>query len=96
MQKTAFNKQTKKLQKTNGFKFQALCLETQSVSSWFNRGSITCHDIKPLAYQAVTTWNLNVKLPFTKTHTFESPLGKEINAQIACVLPKETLIKSAL
>ena len=85
-----------KLQRTNGSKFQAVFLETKSVSSWFDRGSVTCRDFRPLAHPAVVSWSLKVRRPFTKTHTFESPLGKEINAQIVFALPTETLIKAAL
>lgn len=67
-----------KLQKTNGSKFQAVFLETKSVSSWLNSESITCHDIRPLAHHAVAPWNLKVLHPFTKTYAFE-PLFSQRN-----------------
>lgn len=85
-----------KLQKTNSCTFQTVFLETNSIPSCCNRGSITCHDIRPLVYQVVAAWNLNVKRPFTKMHAFESPLGKEINAHIVFALPTETLIQPTL
>lgn len=84
-----------KLQKRNGSKFQAVFLETKSVSSWLKKGGVI-HHIRPLMYQAVAAaWNLSVKHRFSKIHTFESPLGKEINAQIVFALPTKTLIQPA-